>query len=357
MTVGNILMLNYVTLCLAVGMGLLALSNRTFDQRSTNYFLAFILIVLVLDVADMADGYLAGLEAPTTLRYITSAVGYTLRPASIAIIINILNRRKKFQLMLWLPVLAVAAVAFTSRSTHLMFSFGENNYFSRGPLGFLPYVASGFYMLLLIVFTLRVHRYLDIGETITVFYICATCVGATALESISSTKYLLAGTLISGCALYYIVLYTQSHKRDILTGALNRRCLFSDAEQWRNTHYAAVSVDLNKLKAINDTGGHQAGDEALRTLVNTMQPVAGNRFRVYRVGGDEFVAIGREQSEQAALKFIEDCRAALKKTPYSASFGCAMHAPHDNADSIFNKADDDMYADKRRFHNRTEPRE
>lgn len=63
---------------------------------------------------------LRGSTDVTILRYSTSAAGYTLRPAAVVVIIDILLRRRKSAVILWIPVVLIGIIAFTSYYTHLI---------------------------------------------------------------------------------------------------------------------------------------------------------------------------------------------------------------------------------------------
>ena len=51
------------------------------------------------------------------------------------------------------------------------------------------------------------------------------------------------------------------------------------------------SVDVNGLKKVNDTKGHTAGDELIKGAANCLTLAVGNNGKVYRTGGDEFMAV------------------------------------------------------------------
>ncbi|MCR4961476.1 MAG: diguanylate cyclase [Lachnospiraceae bacterium] len=66
--------------------------------------------------------------------------------------------------------------------------------------------------------------------------------------------------------IYYLSLYVLTAKEDTLTHLLNRQCYYADSEKEKDMITAVVSVDMNDLKKINDTHGHDAGDKALKTV-------------------------------------------------------------------------------------------
>lgn len=352
MVLSNIFLLNFFTISLTVGLAILAISNRCFDKRSNGLFIIFISIVFVLDMADICDNYCSTLSHLSIFRYISSSLGYTLRPASLAIILSILQRKKKANIYIWIPVMLVFIISITSKYTHLMFWFCQNNTFNRGPLGYISHIVSGIYMVAIIIVTLRVHKYLYYGEIITIFFICTISIVATVIESLYVVKFILPGAMIISCTLYYLIIYIQFFKRDILTGVLNRSCLFADCQAWNNQSFIIISVDLNGLKDINDNHGHKAGDAALCALADSLMSASSKQYHVYRIGGDEFVVIGKDKSHDNARLFTEKTRKELSKAGYMASFGYALHKANGNFDDAYKKADARMYTDKKNYKHR-----
>lgn len=82
---------------------------------------------------------------------------------------------------------------------------------------------------------------------------------------------------------------------DPLTGTLNRRGLQNSFQQVvRSEKYAGVSaimLDINKFKLVNDTFGHDIGDQALRDVVSRVKSIIRSEDIFVRLGGDEFVII------------------------------------------------------------------
>lgn len=82
---------------------------------------------------------------------------------------------------------------------------------------------------------------------------------------------------------------------DEVTGFYNRHAYEEDMAQYEKdgigTNFAYISMDVNGLKVANDTMGHEAGDELLVGACTCMRRVFGQYGRLYRTGGDEFVAI------------------------------------------------------------------
>lgn len=352
MDIGEILLRNFVTLCLIVGLGIILISEKSLDKKTRKIFTIFIASIFLLCISDMMDYYLSNLSKLSFFRYATSSFSYTMRPAVTLLIINILYRRKKLSLFLWIPIGVLAVIAITSPFTHLMYWFTDSNSFMRGPIGFLPHILGGLYFLFLIASIFIMNKFISKGEIITIIYIAVICIAATLIESFTSSKFLLTGAMIVSCAIYYIFLYVQTYKRDFLTGIMNRRSFFNDTDSFSHDNYALISIDLNGLKTINDTLGHQKGDEALQGLADALMINRGKSFRVYRTGGDEFMAIGKSQNGEEAEHFIHNVKETLKKKNLMASFGYYMYTDGCNFDEVLAKADEKMYEDKKQYSHR-----
>jgi len=104
---------------------------------------------------------------------------------------------------------------------------------------------------------------------------------------------------------------------DPLTGLRNHRAFQEDlAQELHRTGRTGIPVslivlDADGLKAINDTRGHQAGDEALRGLAQTIAMTPRVTDRAYRVGGDEFAIILHNTGAWAAFELAQRLHASL----------------------------------------------
>lgn len=86
------------------------------------------------------------------------------------------------------------------------------------------------------------------------------------------------------------LIYTSN--TDQLTGCFNRRAYEKDiAEMDLNTEFIYLSMDVNGLKIVNDSLGHEAGDELLKGASYCMKKCFDDYGKVYRIGGDEFIVI------------------------------------------------------------------
>ena len=141
---------------------------------------------------------------------------------------------------------------------------------------------------------------------------------------------------------------------DPLTGLLNRRALGEqlDRELVNAVRYgnplALMLIDLDDLKTINDTGGHEAGDAALRALADALRQAARKGDIVARYAGDEFVVVMTHADYTAAGVAAERIFGAVRAAGIRCSAGIAVH-PYDGNDAqvLTRAADVAVYKAKR----------
>ena len=144
---------------------------------------------------------------------------------------------------------------------------------------------------------------------------------------------------------------------DPLTGLRNHRAFHEDLT--RSLHRAGriavpislVMLDLDKLKEVNDTLGHQAGDDRLKALANAIRSTQRGTDCAYRVGGDEFAVILDGTRAWNALEFTQRLHALLATRPQAvyvtASAGISERLEFADKDRLIREADLALIAAKR----------
>jgi diguanylate cyclase (GGDEF)-like protein len=152
----------------------------------------------------------------------------------------------------------------------------------------------------------------------------------------------------------------QVARTDFLTRAVSRRHFLELAEAEINrarryTHpFTAVYIDIDNFKAINDTFGHDIGDELLLHVVATIKDQIRNSDIIARLGGDEFMIFFPETGVEMAMAAIDKVRRVLllamgkNNWPVTFSFGMVTFAtPPWSVDHMIKLTDDLMYAGKK----------
>ena len=147
---------------------------------------------------------------------------------------------------------------------------------------------------------------------------------------------------------------------DGLTGVKNHLAYVRDIAELKNSllceemEFSVVVMDLNGLKKINDTYGHDVGNELLNSAVRAISMVYGSE-NLYRIGGDEFVVFMKEADKNRCDALENELRDYLAKIkgnikPVIAIGTAICHREKGtDFDVLFHKADERMYLDKKRL--------
>ena len=105
--------------------------------------------------------------------------------------------------------------------------------------------------------------------------------------------------------------------------------------------------DCNYLKTVNDQYGHEYGDILLRVVANTLKEIFPEDCPVIRMGGDEFLILANETSEEKAAILIQKVQEKLReKSKEKIPLSLAMGSPF-SIDEAISEADRKMYENKK----------
>ena len=163
----------------------------------------------------------------------------------------------------------------------------------------------------------------------------------------------------------------QGSIRDPLTGLFNRLYMLDTLERHCNIHdrdetspLAAVMIDLDHFKAVNDQYGHGAGDEVLRQMAHLLRENVRESDIPVRDGGEEFILFLVGASAFGAADQGERIRVAVeqhgfvvgdgRRLPITASVGVATRERYESLDALIRRADRALYRAKEGGRNRVE---
>ena len=123
--------------------------------------------------------------------------------------------------------------------------------------------------------------------------------------------------------------------------------------------YCIVSIDLNGLKAVNDNQGHLMGDKYLTDFSKALEEAFSSRGFIARIGGDEFVAILKDENVLSADILIDQLKKTLEKMnkddpTINRSAACGYAYRHETFTNSWNAAY--LLADKRMYDNKRQNR-
>lgn len=144
---------------------------------------------------------------------------------------------------------------------------------------------------------------------------------------------------------------------DMMTGVYNRAFFEEEMKRLQKSRSFPVSIvvaDMDNLKSLNDSQGHQAGDAALQVMADIFRDYFRGDDVVARIGGDELAVLLPNTDEQAALQAIGRLQAAIERhndettigSGLSVSLGCTTCNQDQALDDGFRLADLNMYQHK-----------
>lgn len=190
----------------------------------------------------------------------------------------------------------------------------------------------------------------------------------TGFDDEADPKKLSLAALVCGIALESETFLEESH-HDRLTGLKNRMGFYFDfgskyKEYLMPGSGKTMSVfisDIDKFKRVNDTYGHNAGDDVLRFAAELLESFCGDNESIYRWGGEEFVMVMRDTDLEGAVRKAEEIRLKLMDSVIEAdgntikctmSFGCSFFDPSKTIEDNISIADGKLYTAKETGRNR-----
>jgi diguanylate cyclase (GGDEF)-like protein len=185
--------------------------------------------------------------------------------------------------------------------------------------------------------------------------------------AVEGAASVLLAALLAGLMFFFLRLHDQREimrvemATDPLTQLSNRRTLMEILQQYCrriDDHFLVCYMDLNGFKKVNDTYGHDIGDELIRAVAQRVKACLKPEDCLFRLGGDEFVAILNDEDGNGWNERIQQMEDELRRVftfgevrlHISVSVGCALF-PQNSRDpmGLLKVADERMYKRKENF--------
>lgn len=178
-------------------------------------------------------------------------------------------------------------------------------------------------------------------------------------ENFTQNEYLILQTIadFAGIAFANAHLYQNAlllSQTDPLTGAGNVYRLETYQNRFLEIHpekeIRMILIDLDNFKELNDQHGHINGDRALQWVANSLKILPDEEINVFRIGGDEFLVVMENTSEEKYMEYMQLVEAEVRSSgfpfPINYSAGSASGKLTD-LQKLKAEADEEMYSDKR----------
>ena len=374
----------YTAISVIVWLALLILCTLVYenDRISTRkrkmFYLTYVLI-FIASLAEWVGVYISGITGiPTVCLRIVKCIDYILTPIAGAALVGQMRLRNVWTKILNVVILFNTLIQLVSFFTGWMTKVDEKHYYHHGPL-YNIYIGEYVIVLLLVIILFlnygknfrkqnRLSIYLvmvfmlvgiimqeGLGKDVRTAYLAMT-IGAT-LMFIHSTEYSLQKKDDE------LLEQRIQIKTDALTGLLSRYAYNNALDKYTTDmpeSLVAFSIDINGLKRVNDTLGHEAGDELICGAAACIKNVFDEVGSCYRTGGDEFIVLA-SVSKKEAVKCVQDIEKLTKNWTGSLvdslalSVGYALLEEHKgfSCSELIQAADKQMYMDKDEYYRNT----
>ncbi len=330
--------------------------NYAYEKELTKKFIPSIVLLLLLMIVDNMDYYCydsnmyAGVGG--SIHRTAAMLGYDLRILLMATLISIasarISNKKHIDAIVMLPATLNVAVLLPCLFTDLFFYYLPNGSIGRGPLAYEPHILSALYMSFLFILAFLRSRKGRSNET-GILLLCGTLtiLGFLA-EFLFALRGILTGVVALDIAFYYLYLHIEHFRFDPLTQVFNREAFMADiAKHGKGEISHILSIDLNDLKKLNDSKGHNEGDKALKAIAAVLVESCLPGCSVYRVGGDEYAVLCIQLSTEDVEAMTAGMNEAVKQSGYSCAIGFAEWKNDMSFTEVYKTADDRMYINKR----------
>ncbi len=370
------IILNFFTAFLLVL--LLVFQNKTSRLQTGKKYSAILIGTLILLIAETIGRI--GETYPENY-LILAKVGYyvifLLDPVDILFAINYIDcwmnddnkkartyYRSSFEIFSMVNMVAVTLALILDLK---LFYYFDGYTYNRGSFFMIRAALIMVFIILLLLYTIIFRKNLLTAYKNTILFLPAfSLLGALLQVFLANLDCTYAGISL-GCLIIFFAYQNRDNNMDYLTGVLNRRGLdikmaeMVKTSQSGKKNFSALMLDIDYFKEINDSFGHDEGDQAIKTMANILVDVFGPDASIGRFGGDEFCVITESLSEMEIESNIKEICHRLEKQKrkhgwnscinISCGYEVYDHNSNISAPEFMDIIDKRMYVEKQRHHN------
>ena len=372
MSINSGFQLNIYTIIILFILLVSMFTKRETYKVSTRMLRLIMLTVVTLLVIEIFSWMFDGIdkEYAYTLNYIFNTIFFVVGVAAAGLFtsyIDYMNFRSKSRLKkrfyyMHMAILALI-LAIINIFTPIIFSISAENVYSREPLIAVGFISVYLLLVFMLVQTFKNRKKLDDNQSLSMYvFILLPFIGGVLQLFFFGLLIMWAFSGL-GVLIAYIFNETTSNSRDYLTKLFTREITYSYMESMieKNQTFIIISIDIDDFKNINDSFGHKVGDEVLFHFSKILSLTFGKNALVSRFGGDEFVVVIKEGSEEEVIAYhnLFESNITLYKgyrfiEKINFSFGSSFREidSTESIDDLLEVADDLMYDEKAQHKNR-----
>lgn len=278
-------------------------------------------------------------------------------------------RRRELELAALIPTAVAFILIATNPFTKFVFTFTENNIYTREPYFFIvsmiPFVHVFIAFVEVVIKLVKSPGYEHKKYAVYIIYIIMPFIG-TMIQILFYGFSTLWPSYTIAIVICYVYIQHGNVTTDELSGLNNRRRFdvylkyAYDAVTEKDNNLYLVILDINKFKQINDTYGHSEGDKVIEIVSAGLREIASDEnLFVARIGGDEFSLVVNNTSSEYVDNLIKEIRTIVaekcsrRKLQYEVTIAIG-YARVDGTNKksttkLFNEADKNMYDNKQKM--------
>ena len=360
--VGVYIIRYFILLCVSVVLITTSIQHHNIHPKISKCVLPITGLAILLSIFTVIEDVgKSAANIPLTTAF--AFLGYVLRPSAIFLFILMTDESlsKKGKVLALVPVIVnfiIYLFALFPDTKDAVFFFHPSEdggiAFGGGPLRYASHIISGLYLAYLVFFAVRRLRSKHIAHFLSTIFCVIFLVSAVVIETFFNADadvFLLNSTIVVSALTYYLHIYTQRSQLDALSGLYNRATYYRDLPHMEKSLSAVIQFDLNGLKYINDTYGHEEGDKAIATVSELIRRYCLSNMYAYRLGGDEFLVLANNAPKEQIEHLVASFSAAIANTTYYCSFGYAYREDKTTpVQDLMREAEKKMYEAKALFY-------
>lgn len=356
------MILHYIFIGIVSAMAMLLLciiisNNEILDRKMKLFFTYAIIGTIIVTFCEVGTYFF---EKPYTDLRIQSllcdVIGFSIAPFIPIFMALSFSNADFFKVKVWIfPATINMFFTVLSPFFGLIFAVSQENIYTRGPWFAIFILAYVWGTLLLVHETIRVTKRYQTKNSFVLYLILLFIMFGTSIQVILPAVHTTWICISLSITIYYAYFCELCEKFDAQTYLLNRRAYACEVERVMDSEQATILFfDVDEFKEINDTYGHQFGDQCLYTVACCIKEVFQNIGLCFRIGGDEFCVISRitdeamiQDAKKSFLEKIEKCREKDKKLP-NVSIGHGFYKKGlCKVDEAIKNADEQLYEFKK----------
>lgn len=328
---------NFISLVVIFYLLIFMATVSLLKKEVNSKFVKVTIMSMILIIVNYIELWTATSEYLPQLRALMTAIGHSLRPVVIIMILFIQLKEK-----IGRSIYYVSLVGINAGITLICLIYSDFIY----NLEYISHITCYILLSGVLLETCSFFKKQELKETLLQMAINLIMVIAIVLEDLFEFEAIANSGIVVTIMFHFLNCHTQDLKLDQLTASYNLNTFYIDADKYSTKINAMISIDMNNLKEINDSLGHHAGDAAIVTMVNTIKSALSPKCRLYRMGGDEFAIMCVDMWKPQVEEVMENIEEKMKTTDLIWSMGMAYGG--ESLDAMLKEADAKMYEEKRR---------